>query len=62
VLRCNLSRYHIGPDRTYWWRDTKTSAWTAFPFGIDDPPPDDLPLGILILERAAGPAPQNKEE
>jgi len=62
VLRCNLSRYHIGLERTYWWRDTKTSAWTAFPFGIDDPPPDDLPLGILILERAAGPAPQGERQ
>ena len=49
VLRCNLSRYHINP-KSHPWHQLKTSAWTALPFGIDDPPPADLPLGILILE------------
>jgi hypothetical protein len=49
VLRCNLSRYHINP-KSHPWHQLKTSAWTALPFGIDDPPPADLPLGILVLE------------
>jgi hypothetical protein len=49
VVRCNINRYR-NPVGTHWWHHLKISAWTALPFGIDDPPPADMPLGILILE------------
>jgi hypothetical protein len=51
IMRGNACRYlnHL-PGDGHWWWNLKCCAWTALPFGMDEPPPHDLPFGILMLE------------
>jgi len=51
IMGGNACRYlnHL-PGDGHWWWNLKCCAWTALPFGIDEPPPHGLPFGILILE------------